>query len=205
LTSIPGLPKFLSITKYGGFFMKRIVLAGFLGLLLAVGAFADHPGGWGIGAGFSYGGPWKDTSVRASNLTLFLKAPSLPIFWGITADIFDWEFGNPTYLSFKVTGDYYLFDRTLVPGIGLGWFLGVGGYLNYGHSGFGNYSCNAFDFGARLPIGLSFRPIDVLEIFIDAAPSIGFYYWSFSGSWTGSNDNGLGGGWQGDIGIRLWF
>jgi len=180
--------------------MKKVALVLVLAVVMSAGAFAQHPDGWAVGAGFQFGGHWdNDRGDPGSGLSLFLKAPQFPIYWGIYADIFDWEFGNYTHFGFRVTGDYFLIHNYLVQDIGLSWFLGLGGYVGFWHASNGG-SANLLDFGARLPIGLSWMPLDFLEIFLDIAPSVGFYFWS------GDRDSsGLGGGWQGDLGIRFWF
>jgi len=189
--------------------MKKIVLVFILTAVMSVGAFAHHPDGWGVGGGFQFGHSWDDrisTRYRAnSSFTLFLKAPTIPIYWGISASIFNWEFSNNhTRFGFRVTGDYFLIDNLIVSDIGLGWFLGIGGYFSYDRRSWGGSDAhfNLLDFGARLPVGLSWIPLDFLEVFGSIAPSIGFYW--HNRSWA-SDRTGLGGGLQGDLGVRFWF
>jgi hypothetical protein len=114
------------------------------------------------------------------------------------------KFGDETQFSLGVTGDYYLFDRLLVPEVGLGWFFGVGGYFKYWRYSY-KWSYNMIDFGVRAPVGLSFRPLNSFEIFLDFAASIGFYTQAYSGDTLSDNKSGLGGGWQGDFGVRFWL
>ena len=182
--------------------MKKLVLVVALAAIMSTGAvFAQHPDGWGVGVGFQFGNHWdNDRGSAHSGFTLFLKAPQLPIYWGIYADIFDWEFDRYTYVGFRVTGDYHMRHEMLVPEIGLSWYWGIGGYLGFWHWSYRRWSANLLDFGIRVPIGLSFMPLDFFDVFLAIAPSIGLYLW------TGDRDrSGLGGGWQGDIGIRFWF
>jgi len=73
----------------------------------------------------------------------------------------------------------------------LSWFIRLG---LYGKVWLGDIT--GFDVGARVPIGLSWQPIKLFELFLDVAPSIGVYI---------LNGFGLGGGWDGELGIRLWF
>ena len=188
--------------------MRKIVLAFVLMVGMSAGAFAHHPDGWGIGGGFQFGHNWDDHIRRNranSSLTLFLKTPTIPIYWGISASILDWEFSNNrTRFGFRVTGDYYVIARSIIPEIGLGWFLGIGGYFSYDRRtwpGNNNYF-NLLDFGARFPVGLSWIPLDFLEVFGAIAPSVGFY-WHNRG-WT-SDRTGLGGALQGDLGVRFWL
>jgi len=188
--------------------VKRIVLALALVAVVSMGAFAYRPGGWGVGGGFQFGHNWDDhisTRYRAnSSLTLFLKAPTVPIYWGLSASVFDWRFGSDeTRFGFRVTGDYHLIDSVIFPDIGLGWFLGLGGYLSYDRRSWGGNSYfNLVDLGVRVPIGISWIPLDFLEVFGSIAPSLGFY-WHNRG-WT-SDRTGIGGGLQGDLGVRFWF
>ncbi|MCL2602073.1 MAG: DUF3996 domain-containing protein [Treponema sp.] len=180
--------------------MKKAVLVLALAVGLSAGAFAQHPNKLGVGAGFQYGGNWdSDRGDPGSGLSLFLKTSTLPIYWGIYANVFNWEFGDHTHFGFNVTGDYFLKHDYLVQEAGLSWFLGVGGYAGFWRSSNG-FSSNLLDFGVRLPIGLSWMPVNFFEVFIDVAPSVGFYFWSGDRS-----TSGLGGGWQGDLGIRFWF
>lgn len=173
--------------------MKKLIAVVLLGLLLCTaGAFADHPNGWGVGILGQYGGSWLGGG-GLGGAALSLKVPSVPVFWGINLSFPSHAFG------IGVTGDYYLIDQYLVQAAGLGWFFGIGGYV--GFTSYANW--NSFGFGARLPIGLSWRPVDVFEIFFDFAPSLGLLF--YDSSYSGSDNVDFGGGWQGDIGLRFWF
>jgi hypothetical protein len=166
--------------------MRKMTLILALGVMVTTGAaFADHPSGWGIGVVGGLNGGWGGGAWPG--LTVSLKVPSLPIYWGIGVGI------NRDSFSLGVTGDYYFYDRQLVPEIGLNWYLGLGGYFNAYFSSSGGVSL-----GGRLPIGLSWQPLkpNVLELFLDIAPSLGI------GINTGSV---LAGGWGGDFGIRFWL
>ena len=181
--------------------MKKLALVLVLAVIISVGAFAQHPSGWGVGGGYQYGGGWEGGDP-GSTLTLFLKAPSMPIYWGIGLNILDWEFtSNYTYFGLSVTGDSFLIHDTLVPDVGLSWFLGVGGYLEFHSFSGSNWSRTGLGFGVRVPIGLSIMPIENLEFFLSVAPSIclNIELGDFA------DDPGLGGGWQTDIGFRFWF
>jgi len=91
-----------------------------------------------------------------------------------------------------VSGDKYLIDSTLVKNIGLSWYLGLGLGV-----GIGLGDPLGFGVAARLPVGLSFQPIPLLEIFLQVVPNLGVSVLpSFHFPY---------GGWGGDIGIRLWF
>jgi len=165
--------------------MKKIFLVFALVAIIATGtAFADHPSGFGIGVQGGGSGGWTGGGFGGGG-ALTLKFPSMPIFW--TVDVASWT----GYLWLGVSGDYYLIDDLIVPEIGLNWYLGVGGYVNLGLG-----DPLGLGVGARLPIGLSWQPIDLLEIYLQVVPSIGV------GILPGI---GLGGGWGGNLGIRLWL
>jgi len=183
--------------------MKKVVLVIVLAVILATGtAFSDHPSGFGIGiVGFYPGG-----------IGLSLKIPGVPVYWGISAAL------GSDYFGVAVSGDYYLIDKNLVPDIGLNWFLGLGAFLDFNtysssHSGWGDYSRTYLAVGGRIPIGLSWQPFKLLEIFIDWAPSLGLGIWSdekykISGTEYTGRKGGVGfhGGWFNfELGIRLWF
>jgi hypothetical protein len=160
---------------------------------VTAGVFAEHPNGLGIGVVGQYNSSWDGFAGNAGG-ALSLKVPGLPIFWGINFDF------RSHYFGVGVTGDYYIIDQTLLSNIGLGWYLGLGGYAGIGI--WDNY--NMIRFGGRLPIGLSFRPINLLEIFLDVAPSLGVGL--YTGGWTGADDFHFPEGGLGvDIGIRLWL
>jgi len=153
-----------------------------LAVILATGAaFADHPGGFGIGVQFGGSGGWGGHWGGGGALTL--KFPGIPVFWAV-----DFAIG-PSYMWMNLAGDYYLIDNQLVKT--LHWYLGVGGYV-----GFSLNNQLGLDAGARLPVGLSWQPLDLLEIYLQIVPSLGLGILPVLG---------LGGGWGGNLGIRLWF
>ncbi|MCL2232356.1 MAG: DUF3996 domain-containing protein [Treponema sp.] len=179
---------------------KKLVLIVTLAALMTVGAagnlFAEspvHPGGWGIGAiwGSDVGGERGYRSTN--NLAFSLKIPDVPIFWALDLSVTsDWT-------RIGVQGDYYLAGGFFVSDI-LGWFLGIGFYGNFM---FGN-DIGAVGFGARLPIGLTFQPIDILEVFLNIAPRLGGTFWT-TGHHDGfrfPDDRGFFGF---ELGLRLWF
>jgi len=165
--------------------MKKIFFVLILAAIIATGtAFADHPSGFGIGLQGGYNGSWLG-GLGGGGGALTLKLPSLPIFWTVDFALYG------SYSWLWLAGDYYLIDQKLVPSIGLNWYFGLGGYVNLGLGDpFG------LGVGVRAPIGLSWQPIRLLEIYLQAVPSIGL------GILPGV---GLGGGWGGNLGIRLWF
>lgn len=164
--------------------------------------------GWGVGAIFGGG-------YLGFTPTLSLKAPMLPIFWGISANI------NSNYFGIGITGDYYFFDNVITelgPGT-LGWYLGVGAYLGFANWR-GNYwynngnrvreSWTGGSIAGRVPVGLNYMmPLSSvrLEAFIEVAPSIGVGFRSWSNKYTGNNDGDVWPYWNigGALGVRVWF
>jgi len=172
--------------------MKKVVIGIILAAVLATvpvtQTFADspvHPGGLGIGA--LWGGSLNNG--LHSNVALSLKLPTVPIFWGIRLGGFD------STLWVGLQGDYYILGSELIPT--LSWFLGIGGYVNVW---LGNDL--ALGFGARLPIGLTWQPINIFELFLNLAPQIGGYIWTHG---DGGFDFPHGGFFGFEIGLRLWL
>jgi hypothetical protein len=190
--------------------MKKLVLAVLLSLMLCTaGAFAEHPDGFGIGI-MGRGGYRWDTGTMSGG-ALSLKAPGLPIYWGIDLDLYS------NYIGFGVTGDYYFIDSWLASEIGLGWYFGLGGFVDFGtyDHRYDYYDWTYLGFGLRVPIGLSwqfFRNSKVsFELFGELAPSLGLglRFWDDKyDDWhgrAGDNRVGLGGDIAGALGFRVWF
>ena len=167
--------------------MKKLIMVIALAAIVATGtAFADHPDGWGIGVMGSYDMGFIGGYHGNYGPALSIKFPKLPVYWGIGMG-FGWH-----GFRLGVTGDYYIIDKTFAPDIGLGWYFGVGGFVNmHFWSGWGG-----IDFGVRVPVGLSWMPINWLELFIDIAPSLGVGIYNGAGFYFGLP---LG------IGARFWF
>lgn len=167
---------------------KKLLLLITLALVLAVGtavASPVHPGGWGIGA--LWGGNIYDGNIN-NNVALSLKAPTLPVFWGIRLGI-----GDDFWLGLQ--GDIYIMGAELIPT--LYWFLGIGAFGNFW---FGDEA--SIGFGARLPIGLTWQPLDLLEVFINLAPQLGGHIYTGSGGGFTFPHGGFLGF---EFGIRVWL
>jgi len=173
--------------------MKKLVMVIALATILATGSVFAVQDGFGIGVVGGFGGGWGAVGTVAGGGALSLKLPGVPVYWGINLDI--WDGG----LWLGVSGDFiHLVDnKPVVKAIGLNWFIRGG---LYGKIFLGSEAL-ALDFGARLPIGLSWQPIRLIEVFLDIAPSIGAGIF-FKDDGVGL---GLGGGWAGELGLRLWF
>ncbi|MCL2810251.1 MAG: hypothetical protein FWD24_09365 [Treponema sp.] len=170
--------------------MKKLLLVFVLAAILVSGTvFAQgvHPNGFGIG--ILWGGSislGSDNSF-SNSAALSLKLPDIPIFWGISARVSD-----PLILGLQ--GDTYILGGPIVPT--LGWFLGIGGYGSFALG-----SEAVISFGARLPIGITWQPIEVLEVFGNIAPSIGLAFWTH-----GSGGMEFPQGFIPiEIGIRFWL
>jgi hypothetical protein len=173
--------------------MKKLVLVLALLVILAIGAFAEHPEGWGIGIVGQSHFDWNGFK-GSPGAALSLKAPQWPIFWGINARI------RNSYFGLSVTGDYYMVDKRLTPDINFGWYIGIGGYAGFYHVG-GDSSYNGLSVGARVPVGIYIIPVSFFEVFLDVAPSLGL------GIYLG-NKSGLelpAGGLGADLGVRFWL
>jgi len=167
--------------------MKRLILVLVLFAIIAASSvFADHPNGFGIGIQGGTSGEWEGGGGFHNGAALSLKLPSIPVFWAVRLDI--WE----DYFYLRVSGDKYLIDSTLVKDIGLNWYLGLGLGV-----GLGIGDPLGLGVSARLPVGLSWQPIPLLEVFLQLVPNLGVailpdFHFPY-------------GGWGGDLGIRLWF
>ena len=169
--------------------MKKLVLGVVLAAILATGtAVADspvHPDGLGIGVlwgGSAYSGNFNN------NVALSLKLPSVPIFWGIRLGL------GSEHFWLGLQGDYYFLGGELIPT--LSWFLGLGGYIN---AWFGDAA--AIGFGVRLPIGLTWQPINVFELFLNLAPQLGGRIHTYG---DGGFSFPHGGFFGFEIGLRFW-
>jgi hypothetical protein len=170
---------------------KKLMVLAFVLVLSAGSAFAVQDG-FGIGVLGSGGMGWgRDGGIGGAALSL--KLPGMPIYWGVD---FNLEGNNGFWIG--ATGDFiHLVDnQSLVKDIGLSWFIRAG---LYGKVFIGGNNL-ALDAGVRLPIGLSWQPIRLLEVFLDVAPSIGLGV-----SFGNPARLSLGGGFVGEFGIRLWF
>ena len=175
--------------------MKKIAFVFILAVLISLGAFADHPSGWGVGVVGQGGFAW-DGFAGSGGAALSLKAPQLPIYWGLNLDIRQHGFG------IGVTGDSYILDNTLVRNINFGWFLGLGAYAGFYSYGYEPTYWTSIRGGVRVPVGIYILPVNFLELFLDLAPSlgVGFYFGDYPDAFH-FPEGGIGA----DFGIRFWF
>ena len=180
--------------------MKKLGFVLLLMVILSAGAFAQHPEGqWGLGIKYQhhldwdgFGGSWGGAFT--------LKAPQLPIFWGLNLRIENNLFG------LTATGDYYFLNNRLLDEANFGWYLGFGAYAGFWHSSWKaldqSYSWNAIHLGGRVPVGVYFFPIEFFEVFFGVIPSVGLsmYFGDFDDNFRFPDGN-LGF----EIGFRFWF
>lgn len=127
--------------------MKKLVL---MVILFAATIGTTVQASTGVGAVFGVRG----NDGITSDVGLSLKFNNFPVL-GIK-----WGFGGNGYLG--GTMDYWFLNKPL-SGRVLYWYMGAGAYV---------WIANDFALGGRLPIGLQLWPVNKLEIFAEAAPSL---------------------------------
>ncbi len=147
-------------------------------VLLPINIFAET----GLGAAFSYG---LGTGTGAGALSM--STPAIP---GTVQNI-SLRFSKD-YFAIGLTDDWWVIQQPLVEHY-LDLYIGIGFYTNFGTKG-GEID---WGLGGRIPVGLSYKPIDFFELFIEVVPTMGigfdpnFYFpaWDVSGA----------------LGFRFWF
>jgi hypothetical protein len=159
--------------------MKKVgVLACALLMVIATGSFALG------GDGFAIGG---ETALRFAGSgglpvggMLLLHLPGFPLMLGI---------GATSEPAIGMTADYWFLYG---PGSGyISWYVGLGGYMRI------DLEPNTVAFGARLPFGLQFWPLNRrnLELFAEVAPAIGVRFVPTGFDWH----------FQAALGLRFWM
>ncbi len=153
---------------------KRIlVIAAVLLIAVSVAGFSQT---FGIGGAFSL----DAVGGLPSGAMLSLKVPAFPVVWGLGLQL-----GNNQF-NLGLTADWWLFTTNLVSFINL--YVGPGLYLALPQP---------FEIGGRVPIGLNAYPLDVLELFLEFAPTLVFV----SNRGIAIPSFSL----QGAFGFRFWF
>jgi len=199
---------------------KKLVFALVLAVLVAGGAFADHPDGFGVGVvgSYGFGGPGfggidvpaytvgRIKTVAGLGYGLSLKIPGVPVFWTV-------KLGFTNY-SFKagIGGDFYFIDDTLLPDLGIGWHFGVGGFFDFiSYDDKFLFIADKFtylDFGVRIPVGVSYMVMPEVEVFLDLVPSLGLGIANVEKSWgVVYNKTAMEFFWDVpiELGVRYWF
>ena len=160
-------------------------------MFFAVNAYAQHPGGWGVGGVVQYNLPWDgfDGHIAAA---ISLKVPQLPIYWGL-----NFTFPRNAF-STRATADYYLMDFSNSTG-DTGFFAGFGGYFGF----YSEKSRTSIAFGPRFPIGFYTIRFGIFEIFLSLTPSLGvdIRFGDFPGKSFTFPNFFLGA----DLGVRMWI
>jgi hypothetical protein len=175
--------------------MKRIATICIIGLFLSPVAAAQHSEGWGLGVMF-HGGPYWDNYLDngSGGFAISLKAPALPIHWGVNLDFIGHHFGT------GITADYYFIDKIFDTELNLGWYMGVGGTSGFE---FWDNNLTRYTLGIRVPAGLSWQFMentelfDRLELVLSMAPSVGLGF--------GDGGKRFSGGWFAEVGLRIWL
>lgn len=155
--------------------MNRKILIVAAVLLIAV-SMAGFTQTFGVGGAFSL----DALGGLPSGAMLSLKVPAFPVVWGLGLQL-----GGGTF-NMGLTADWWLYSTNLVSFINL--YVGPGLYLALPQT---------FELGGRVPIGLNAYPIDVLELFLEFAPTLVFV------SNRGINVPSFA--LQGAFGFRFWF
>lgn len=158
--------------------MKKIII------LLIILTMTTAYSSTGVGAAFTYG--LSNGELNAGG-ALSINTPAIP---GTVLNI-KLAFDEAEYFNFGVTDDWWVIQRN-VTGI-LDLYVGLGFY-----AGFTMIEQDSdFSLGARAPIGITAKPINELELFLEIAPAmgVGFEPDIYFPSWNV----------QGALGARIWF
>ena len=149
--------------------MKKILFVFALVAIIATGtAFADHPGGFGIGFESGLHVDLDPSKTKISGGSLTLKFQELPIFWTINVASFD-----PFYTGFS--GDYYFIHNPISGDFH--WYLGFGlGLSLWTYEEKVDETKLGIAVTGRVPVGVSWQPLDFLELYAQAVPRIGINF-----------------------------
>ncbi len=150
---------------------KVLVLAAVLTIVASSTAFS-----WAIGGAFGIN---PIGGLPGSNVMLTGKFDQSPVIFGVGMRI-----GQDTF-QLGLTGDVHMVRRQLVNF--LNFYVGPGLYLGIG---------NDIQIGGRVPIALYAFPIDVLEVFLEVAPTLAVAFDPIVFPVFGV---------QGSFGFRFWF
>ena len=166
-----------------------------MALVISVSAFAYHPSGWGVGVVGRFQIDWDNALGWAWGPMFSLKAPQMPIYWGMNMSF------RPNGFTVGLTGDYNIIDEPLIENMGIGWYLGLGAYasiLRFNHP----TSWTSIRLGARFPVGFYMFPVNFLEVFLGLSPNLGVGI-GFGNAPSPFNFPVVGLGF--DMGIRFWL
>ncbi|MDC7223215.1 MAG: hypothetical protein PQJ60_05695 [Spirochaetales bacterium] len=161
--------------------MKKILLTLILTTVVSLASLTAETG---LGAALSYG--FNDGANDMGGV-LTINTPVIPG----TVQTIRLSFNSSDTFHFAITDDWWIIQEPLTGQ--LDFYIGLGFYTGF------NLSNGDADFslGARAPLGLTIKPIDYLEFFLEVAPCMGLgfepevYFPAFDA--------------QGALGFRLWF
>jgi hypothetical protein len=152
---------------------KTWIIALVLLVAVTLGASAQT---FGVGGAFSI----DSLGGLPSSALLSVKFPQLPIVWGVGLQL------SENVFNMALTADWWLYQENLVSFLNI--YVGPGVYAALP---------DTVELGGRVPIGINAYPIDVLEIFLEIAPTLVV----FRDSGIDVPEFGL----QGAFGFRFWF
>lgn len=158
-----------------GEFMKKIVLVTALITFLGAGAaFADF--GIGVHGGGGMMGGGGGLNLAFDNIFIYIDASYL----------------GASGLSLSGACDFYQFlGGNIIDNLNWYWRVGVPASLWFGNDTVG------LAIGVRAPVGLSYKPIDLIELFVQVFPQVNLQLLPDVNLWH----NWIGG----NLGIRFWF
>jgi len=159
---------------------KKSIIFILLMMMVIPAAFSDT----GLGPAFTFG---FDGNQANAGAVLSINTPAIP---GTVQNV-RLAFNETDYFSFSVSDDWWVVQENITGG--LDFYVGLGFY-----TGVTIIDKKAdFSLGARVPVGLSFKPINFMELFLEVAPAmgVGFKPTIYFPSWNV----------QAAIGLRLWF
>ena len=159
---------------------KKSIVFILLTLFTITAAYSDT----GLGAAYTFG---MDSEGNNSGAVLSINTPAIP---GTVQNI-RLAFNGSEYFNFIVSDDWWVVEENITGKLDL--YVGLGFYTGVIVTG----NDADFSLGARVPIGMTIKPIDFLEFFLEVAPAmgVGFKPTVYFPSWNV----------QAALGMRLWF
>jgi hypothetical protein len=159
---------------------KKSLIFILLSLMIIPAAFADT----GLGAAYTFG---RDNTGSSSGTALSINTPSIP---GTVQNI-RLTFNGSEYFNFGVSDDWWVIQEQITGK--LDFYVGLGFYAGFTMAG----EEADFSLGGRVPVGLTIKPVDFLEFFLEVGPAmgLGFEPTIYFPAWNV----------QAAIGARLWF
>ncbi len=160
--------------------MKKIILTLTITILTLFALSAET----GLGGAIAYG---YDNGNNNLGGVITLSTPTIPG----TIQTARLGFYGADYINFGITDDWWVIQQNLTGK--LDFYIGLGFYA--GFSMVDNQW--GFNLGGRAPLGLTIRPVDFLETFLEISPAVGLGFEPelYFPSWNA----------QAALGFRLWF